>query len=416
MPYSFTSALRALAPLALVLVQPVAAPAQSLENPPSFNAAQLPVPGIKRVGLNYTIRNPVRSDGILRVYVLATPYGDITVNGDEMLRMRINELNALAELEQVRNSETFGRALAEAGLSPLKFTGQLIINPVGTVQNTMTGVGNFFGRMSSGMANAGKTPDDAMSSLLGVTDQRRLLAATYGVDPYTDLQPLAEKLQTLSQAAATGGLVVTGALMAVPGGAGIIVSNLSTANKLNDLGLEEVARKYTASQILDINRDLLKKMDVDDELSNKLLSNTNYTPLDMAAMVAALDSMSAVKNRDVFVARAAAADGRAIAYVMRRMAELMADDYRRHGGYVRFVSLASFPYVLTRDGRVMAILPIDALSWTRETAAGFGQVSAERKRVAPKARGQLRITGMATALAKKELKAQGWAVLEHQRP
>jgi hypothetical protein len=56
------------------------------------------------------------------------------------------------------------------------------------------------------------------------------------------------------------------------------------------------------------------------------------------------------------------------------------------------------------------------LSWTRETAAGFGQVSAERKRVAPKARGQLRITGMATALAKKELKAQGWAVLEHQRP
>ena len=194
--------------------------------------------------------------------------------------------------------------------------------------------------------------------------------------------PLAEKLQVLSQAAATGGLVVTGALFAVPGGvAGIIVSNLSTANKLNDLGLEEVARKYTASQILDINRDLLKKMDVDDELSNKLLSNTNYTPIDMAAMVAALDSMSAVRDRDVFVARAAAADGRAIAYVMRRTAELMADDYRKHGGYVRFVSLAAFPYVITRDGRVTALLPIDALSWTRDTAVGFTQVSNERKRV-----------------------------------
>ncbi len=113
-------------------------------------------------------------------------------------------------------------------MSPIKFAGGLIMNPVGTVQNTMAGVGNFFGRMSSGMANSGKTPDDAMSSLFGVSDQRRLLAAAYGVDPYTDLQPLAEKLQVLSQAAATGGLVVTGALMAVPGGAGIIVSNLST--------------------------------------------------------------------------------------------------------------------------------------------------------------------------------------------
>ena len=45
------------------------------------------------------------------------------------------------------------------------------------------------------------------------------------------------------------------------------------------------------------------------------------------------------------MARAAAADGRAIAYVLRRTAELMADDYRKHGGYVRFVSLAAFPYV-----------------------------------------------------------------------
>ncbi len=65
------------------------------------------------------------------------------------------------------------------------------------MQNTFTGVGNFFGRMSSGMNNAGKTPDDAMSNLLGVTDQRRELAATYGVDPYTDFAPLAAKLQQL---------------------------------------------------------------------------------------------------------------------------------------------------------------------------------------------------------------------------
>ena len=87
-----------------------------MEQPPSFNAAQ--IPGIKRVGENYTIRNPVRSDGILRIYVLATPYGDITVQGDEMLRMRINELKALAVMEKVSNSEAFGKALAEAGLEP----------------------------------------------------------------------------------------------------------------------------------------------------------------------------------------------------------------------------------------------------------------------------------------------------------
>ena len=413
----FTSGLvlRVLAPLALLLAHPLVSSAQTVEQPPSFNTAQ--IPGIKRAGENYTIRNPVRSDGILRIYVLATPYGDITVQGDEMLRMRVNELKALAVMEKVANSEAFGKALAEAGLSPLKFAGDLITNPVGTVQNTFAGVGNFFGRMSSGMANAGKTQDDTLSSLLGVTDQRRQIAAAYGVDPYTDLPPLNEKLQQLSQAAATGGLVVTGAMMAIPGGAGIIVSNLATANKLNNLGLEEIARNYTASQILDLNRDTLeKKMGIEPALAESFLSNHNYTPIDATALVAALDSLHGVQHRELFVARAAAANGRAIAYVMRRAAEYMADDYRRHGGYVRFVSFADFPYVVTRDGRVMALLPIDAMSWTRETAIGFIAVSNARKAMAPQARGELRITGMATAMAKREMKARGWAVLEHQRP
>jgi len=414
MRFSFGSALRALAPLALVLVQPAAASAQAYEKPPSFNAAQLP--GIKRVGANYTIRNPVRSDGILRVYVLATPYGDLTVQGDEMLRMRINELNALAALEKVSSSETFGRALAEAGLSPLKFAGQLIMNPIGTVNDTLTGVGAFFGRLGSGINNAGRTPDDAVSSLFGVTDQRRHLAAAYGVDPYTDLPPLATKLEQLSQAAAMGGLVVTGALLAIPGGvATLVASNLSTAYKLNNIGIDELARDYTAAQILDINRKILFDMGVEEGLRERLLANRNYTPIDMAAMVAALESMAAVRDRQVFVARAAAANSRALAYVTRRMAEALANDDRRHGGYVRFVFLAGFPYVLTRDGRVMAIVPIDILSWTRETAAGFGKVSADHKRVAPKARGVLRIAGRATSLAKRQLKAQGWAVLERQR-
>jgi hypothetical protein len=278
----------------------------------------------------------------------------------------------------------------------------------------MAGVGGFFGRMGAGMNNMGQTQDNAMSDLLGVTDQRRELAATYGVDPYTDLPPLKEKLEQLSRAAATGGLMVTGAMMAIPGGAGIIVSNLSTANKVNNIGVEDLARKYTAAQILDLNRGLLTKMGVDDELTKKMLANRNYTPIDAAIMIGALDSMRGVQDRSVFVARAASADGRAIAYVMRRTAELMADDYRRHGGYVRFVSLAAFPYAITRDGRVTALLPIDALSWTRDTAVGFTQVTNERKRLAPNARGELRITGTATAMAKEKLKGQGWAILERQ--
>jgi hypothetical protein len=412
--HSFRSTLRLTAPFCVLLMQSAAVAAQSTETPPIFNAAQ--IPGINRIGANYTIQNPVRSDGLLRIYVLTTPYGEVTVQGDEMMRMRVNELNALALLEKVSNSDSFAKALAQAGLSPVVFAGRLLTNPIGTVQNTLAGVGGFFGRVGSGIANAGKTPDDAVSSLLGVTEQRRQLAAAYGVDPYTDFPPLSAKLEQLSQAAALGGLTVTGALLVIPGAAGIVVSNLSTAYKLNDIGLDELARNYTAAQILDLNRGRLTAMGVEPELNARLLANRNYTPIDMAAMVAALDSMAAVRDREAYVACAAAVDTRAIAYVMRRQAELMADDYRRHGGYVRFVALVGYPYVIKRDGRIMTLAPIDALSWTRDTADGFDRVTAEGRRIAPNARGELRITGQATALAKRRLGAHRWTVQERQRP
>ena len=416
MAFSLSSVLRAMAPAALLLLPPAVAAAETYEHPPSFNAAQ--IAGIKRVGSNYTVLTPVRSDGLLRIYRLKTPYGRFSVQGDAMMRMRQNELYALARLEKVSNSDAFGKALAEAGLSPLMFAGRLITNPAGTVQNTFAGVGAFFGRLGSGMGNAGKTREDTMSNLLGVTDERRHLAAAYGVDPYTDFPPLAAKLQQLSQAAATGGLVVAGAMFAIPGGvAALVVSNLSTANKLNDIGMEDLARKYTAAQIMDINRAALHKMGVRKDVTERFLQNRHYTPIDAAALVAALDSMHGVRGKPIYIARAAAADSRTLAYIMRRQAELMANDYHRHPrNYATFVALANYPFVATRDHKVMAILPVDALSWTRETATGFGVVTAQRNRYDPNARGVLRITGMATPLAKRRLKAGGWTVLEHQRP
>ena len=69
------------------------------------------------------------SDGLLRIYTLTTPYGEFTVHGDQMLRMRINELAALYELEKIANSESYGKALLDAGLSPFKYTGRLITDP-----------------------------------------------------------------------------------------------------------------------------------------------------------------------------------------------------------------------------------------------------------------------------------------------
>ena len=410
MSFQATWKLRTVLVPALLLVLSSGLSAQNSEAPPTFAADK--IRGFKPAGENYTIKNPVRSDGLFRVYTLATPYGEFTVQGDLMLRMRLNELAALAELEKLSQSEQYTKALVNAGLSPIKYAGKLIVNPVDTIQNTFAGVGSFLGSIGSGMANAGKTQDDALSSLIGVTRERRQLAAKLGVDPYTDFVPLAAKLKLLAEAAALGGLTVTGAMMAIPGAAGIVVSNLSTANTLGDMRIEELARNYTASQILDLNRQRLTAMGIDKNLTEALLMNRNYTPVDLAAMTAALESMGAVTDKVVFVRRAASVNSRGNAYAMRKHAE-MAAHYAKASGFTSFVSLGGFPFNMARDGAVVAVMPVDVISWTDTTARAFGESSNDLKKIGRG--GELRLTGTATPLAKQRLKELGWRVVENAR-
>ncbi len=382
------------------------------ESPPTFEAGKLK--GIKRAGENYNIRNPVRSDGLYRIYTLRTPYGDFTVPGDQMLRMRINELAALAQLEKISQSEQFSKALLLAGLSPLTYAGKLIADPARTLHDTFAGVGTFLDSVGAGAAHAGKTQDDMAAGLLGISKERRQLAARLGVDPYTDFAPLAAKLTQLSEAAALGGLAVTGAMFTIPGTAGIVVTNLSTANTLGDLRIDELARGYTASQIFELNRQRLAAMGVDPALIESLLTNRRYTPIDLAVLVASLDSMSGVGNRALFVRRAAAANGRAQAYGIRRHAEMVAAAHRG-GAFVRFVLLGGLSFNQTRDGAIVGAMPVDALAWTAATSKAAGDAAADLGRVAPGGSVELRITGSATGLARQRLEGLGWRLVEDSK-
>ena len=291
--------------------------AQDFEKPRSFQANQ--IPGIAAGGQNYTIKSPVTSDGFMRIYVFTTPWGEFSAIGDGMMRQRQRELAALGQLQQVTESDHFNRALAEAGISPIKFAGDLIVNPLGTLGNTLSGIGSLFGQVGSSAHNAGKYESDPMADLTGASRKKRELAVKLGVDPYTDFQPLQQRLTQLSAAAATGGLVVSGALMAIPGVGGIIVSNTATSANLGN-----AARDNTPAQLLDINRPKLLAMGVDRNLAEQFLLNRNYTPVDATAIVGLLEEVQ-VPGREVFFARAATVGRRDAAVFMRRQAEMLAD-------------------------------------------------------------------------------------------
>jgi hypothetical protein len=413
MPFPAKTAIRFAAFFAVTAI-PLQALAQPFEPAPTFVIEK--IPGFWPSGDNYSIKNPVMSDGLLRIYTLTTPYGEFTVHGDQMLRMRVNELAALYELEKIANSESYGKALLDAGLSPFRYTGRLITDPKKTVGDTMSGIGTMFGRISSDLSNMGKTPGDPISGLLGVTDQRRKLATKVRIDPYTDFPPVDAKLSRLAEAAVAGGLTVSAAMMAVPvTTVGIVVSNLGTASTIEGVRIDELARDQTASQIFDLNRQKLRAMSADSELVEALLVNRYYTPIDMAVLVAALDNIPDVEDRTVFLQRAAQIDTRSLAYFMRRHAEMLKNHQSRGVAFARFVSLGGYPFNVARDGRILGVMPIDALAWTETIADVLRICAADARKVSATGQVELRITGMATPRAKRELKALGWRVVENAR-
>lgn len=396
--------IRSLACAGLVLAASVSV--ASAEPAPRFDPNK--IRGIKAAGPNHSIANPVRSDGFLRIYTVRSPYGEFTVVSDAMMQQRQRELAAIVELDKLNTSDAFNKALVEAGVAPIKFAGNLIINPIQTLGNTLGGIGNAMGQIGSGMANAGKSQDSPLGGL-GADQKRRELAARLGVDPYTDFAPLQQRMQKMSEAAAAGGLVVSGALMVIPGAVGLVVSNVSTGNKVS-----EMMRDYSAAQLMDMNRTKLAAMGVERPLAEQLVANRAYTPLDMTSIVTALETIP-VEGRADFLRRAATVDRREAAYFNRRYAELIADYHAKTKQVTSFVSLGDFPFNQTRSGTLVAVWPVDAVSWTDTTAQAMARVSEARKRSGLPGRGEIRITGQATPTAKERLKAQGWTVTENVR-
>lgn len=383
----------------------LSARAEDVENPPLFKASE--VLGAAASGPGYRVEEKVGSDGYLRVYAVETPWGVYSVHGDGMMAVRLKEIAALDAMVRTVNSKEFGDALVKAGLKPVEFAEKLVTDPKDTVKNTVTGVGRMFNSIGAGIRNAGKTQEKTAASISGAAKQRRLIAYSYGIDPYTDWPPLKQKLDQLSRAAAAGGLAVTGAFILIPGAAGTVISNVATAETMN-----EMVRDLSAAQLMDMNRKALLMAGADPGLAEELLTNQHYTPTDMTALTAALTEMGKLNNVDALITRAAEAESHDAAFFMRTRLELMAAQQRKSGDITGFATLGQspFPLAVTRANGIEAIFPLDALSWTAETSATFESLGEAARAEGMTGPVSLRITGTASPLAARKLKALGWTV------
>jgi hypothetical protein len=364
--------------------------------------------GAAVTGSNYTVKSVARSDGIMRIFDVETPYGQYQFDGAEFAKMRLHELKAVATLEKVSQSEAFATAFGRAALAPAKYGVDLITNPVDTIGRSLGGVANMFDRVGAGLANNRAERDSLPDSLLGVSDSQRELAIELGVDPYTDFPPLAEKLKQVAGALAGGGLPVKAGLAMIPGGVGLAVSSASSVGSA-----KETLSSKTAAQLISEVRTNLQSLDVPAETIGRFVENRNYTPADLLIMSRALAQLGA-QNTAIFIALAAEATTRNTAFYQRVHTELLAARGAELGGIASFVTIAGRVVTVTRSGNVVAAFPFDGLVWTAIPQRTFADVTSglPRSSSAP----VFATTGEVTPMAATEIGKLGWKIVRFKPP
>src|SRR4029450_7832041 len=137
----------------------IAACVVSVTTASSTDALELPKPqpvekylGKSAAGANYTVQPIVRSDGVMRIFDVDTPYGKFAFDGVEFTKLRLHELDAVAAIEKMSQSEAFGQAFGRAALGPIKFGTDLITKPVDTVERSLSGIGNMFDQIGENVS------------------------------------------------------------------------------------------------------------------------------------------------------------------------------------------------------------------------------------------------------------------------
>ena len=394
----------------------VAASIVSVTNASRTDALELPKPqpvekylGKSAVGANYTVEPIVRSDGVMRIFDVDTPYGKFAFDGVEFTKLRLHELDAVAAIEKMSQTDAFGQAFGRAALGPIKFSSDLITKPADTVERSLNGIGNMFDRIGAGLSNTRADRDNLVESLLGVSDTQRELAVSLDVDPYTDFPPLAQRLKEMANIMAGGGLPVRAGLSLVPGGIGIAVSSVATVSSAKD-----TLRDKTAAQVIAEARATLLSLGIPNENVSRLVANRNYTPADLLIMARALKRLNA-DNTTAFVDHVAGAGSRNVAFYHRRRAQILAARSNELGVIVSFVTLGGQPINLASNGNVVAAFTVDDIAWTEVQQRTFVAATAEIRRVRAGAVPVLATTGTVTPMAAAEIGQRGWKII-HIKP
>jgi len=377
------------------------------EKPPVLRAADVLPPEL-RSGPHHQVEDAVATDGFMRIYSIASDFGEFRACGDEMLRTRVAEIQALAALRELSAGEEFGKALSRTLKSPFVAAWNLVTKPVQSIAGIPRGAAETLRRTSElARGERGELEDSALGEFFGFEERKRELAHRLGVDPYSSNPVLQKQLNRFAWVSYVGGF---GAML-VPFAEG----PRQDAEQPPQAGAraEEILRDYTPEDLRRLNRIELAVMGIPEETSRAFIGHPWYSPRHQSLLVAHLAALDLVEGRAALIDVALGATSEEDAILYTRTAELMRTYHENVAPLERFAFFHNTVIGLTEDGRLVAPLALDYAVWTRPVHV-FANILrrstlSDRRRVT---RREILVTGSFSPKARAMIEQRGIVVTE----
>ncbi|WP_424930931.1 hypothetical protein [Amaricoccus macauensis] len=417
---------------------PAAQAATDFETPPILDAEVL-AGDIPLEGETYTIADQVPTDGFMATFSISSPYGAFTASGPGMLAVRLDEIRALAALEDVRNDDQFASAAAETAKDTAGGLRTLATRPRETLAGVPEGVGRFFDRTGRSVRTGiqklddtrhGRTPgvgEEIASDLpggsdpsaaapesgslpgaiaraggsvavniLGFDEQRRRLAKALGVDPYTTNPVLDQELDDVTWAAFAGGLGVNIVTSLIPGGA--LISATSTMT-------DWVWDTPPGDLRVEIEQALLSAGASQGE-ADRLLRHAWYPLSAQAVLASSFQALDGVEGRSGVLPLALGVGSEGQARFAVQSVEML-KRYHLEREPLTEIRAEGVAFGQTESGEVIVPAPVNYLSWTPRLEGFVSRFDAE-----PEAAHLLTVAGKVSERTRTELEDRGWQVEE----
>lgn len=388
----------------LLALLPFTGRAETYERAADLDAATLLGRDSLRTG-HYTIADKVENDGLMNRYRVFSDIQILEVRGNQMLGERLHEIEAIAALREVKQTEAFGNGLKAAANAPITLTRNLITDPVGTLGALPGGLGNLLQDVGAALSGIGKGKQDAgdamIKDLIGFNRVKRRLAAELGVDPYSTNKVLQQELNDVAWSMFAGGAPIDVAMLAAP-----VAASLSLRIADSSQG-EHLDWKTSPATLLQAAEQAGQAMGLDEEESTALVHHAVCSPRHVTVTVSALVLLQDVSGRDDFLRRATAAREEADCQRNMQTAKLL---YLYHVNEQPLEKLDYLNDILLAGDTAGATLhpaQADYLIWNRDNARRLTNASGHAIME------KLWLTGSVSAMARQQLADRGVALREH---